>query len=275
MPSGAEMVVDGVVIGPATGGDVSAPISYGVGGPASAFAIRLPTLCGAHDFPVTANDYGVVMLNAPAVPMARVYIDNRGGTAGTLALGPVVVPVAADSSNDVRVAMPTCDTAPRVTINGADVGPLPAVHSVHDPTYVVAMRGPACYRFETVQYGMHDAPPPAAVVYGGRVISVDPIDYFLQRAPHSMQVIATRGERRQAEQTSIVPSPCRSAVAPVSPTSALSAGDVVQIASHDTWYPGHVLAVDGALVRVHYDNFTDASDESVSRDRLLGPYRAP
>lgn len=70
------------------------------------------------------------------------------------------------------------------------------------------------------------------------------------------------------------PQPAAAAPA-ASSTSALRIGEAVEIKSYSKWYKGRILSMDGAGIRVHYDDFSEAFDEVVAPDRVRRPGTLP
>jgi hypothetical protein len=65
---------------------------------------------------------------------------------------------------------------------------------------------------------------------------------------------------KSATSASIAPS--------ASPAATYAVGDAVNIEWKGGWYPGKIIAIDGAKYRVHYDGYNSSWDESVTPARL-------
>ncbi len=93
-------------------------------------------------------------------PLFRLYVDNRGQDAATIAIGQFLLTVEADGVLvGGQVQMPLSDADAAVTINGNTVGTLEDLSSDLMPMFFIDTTGGKSYRLREIRYDGADAPP--------------------------------------------------------------------------------------------------------------------
>lgn len=130
--------------------------------------------------------------------MVKLWVDNRKGAAGTLAIGQLEIQLPADSARGLSVPAPQCQEV-TLKLDGKDLGSWPVAPKPANPKdkpvadYLLDAAGGRCYHMQEIWYAKLPIGPSFEVLNlnlrGQRLYPLPkPVDYFLTPAPEKVQV---------------------------------------------------------------------------------------
>lgn len=196
VPHGAAIVIDGKTVGTVGAHPLKFDVPPGVylGDGTHSVIARVESACGPRDVPLTpqfnrsAEEMGremgstYVQYAAPTLAVQRIRIDRTRATNAKFAVGPQAI------DDRTTIVWPDCDAGRVVTVDGKQIGALPAKQPANSDLVIAAV--PTCYQETLVNYSQQitlASDGNTRVFEPTQLVWVQPIDHFLEHAPSTIE----------------------------------------------------------------------------------------